>query len=53
MNHSFDPNCDEREGQNTVAARDIAVGEELTCDCRAFDVKSKLDGLPGLFHAAS
>ena len=39
MNHSDDPNCEEPEGQ-TVAVRDIAAGEELTCDYRTFDVES-------------
>ena len=45
MNHSFQPNCDDH-GSNTVAARDIAAGEELTCDYRAFDLKSRANGLP-------
>lgn len=37
MNHSFDPNCDDGSGPYTVARRDIAEGEELTCDYRLFD----------------
>jgi SET domain-containing protein len=37
MNHSFDPNCDDGSGSYTVAIRDIAEGEELTCDYRLFD----------------
>lgn len=45
MNHSFEPNCDDR-GRDTVANRDIEAGEELTCDYRSFDMKSKENGLP-------
>ncbi len=41
FNHAEDPNCvdhpDERGGR-TVAARDIAAGEELTCDYAKIDV---------------
>lgn len=44
MNHSFEPNCDDR-GLYTVALRDIAVDEELTCDYRAFDAESARSGL--------
>ena len=40
MNHSFDPNCDDVDGPYTVAKRDIAEGEELTCDYRLFDLDS-------------
>lgn len=40
MNHSFDPNCDDVDGPYTVAKRDIAEGEELTCDYRVFDLDS-------------
>ncbi|HSR42076.1 MAG TPA: SET domain-containing protein [Longimicrobiales bacterium] len=40
MNHSFEPNCDDT-GATTVAARDIAAGEELTCDYRSFDAESR------------
>lgn len=40
MNHSFDPNCDDVDGPFTVARRDIAAGEELTCDYRLFDLDS-------------
>lgn len=43
MNHSFDPNCDDVDGPFTVAKRDIAEGEELTCDYRVFDLDS-VDG---------
>ena len=46
MNHSFDPNCDDSGFIRTVAARDIQAGEELTCDYREFDEKSKQNGLP-------
>lgn len=38
MNHADHPNCDDR-GSCTTAARDVAVGEELTCDYRSFDVE--------------
>jgi SET domain-containing protein len=38
MNHSDDPNTRNSEDLTaTVAARDIAAGEELTCDYREFD----------------
>ena len=53
MNHSPDPNPGALPGAaepvTTVALRDIAGGEELTCDYRAFDadVAWKL----GLVHA--
>src|SRR5689334_6324223 len=46
MNHSFEPNCDDHGELRTVAIRDIAAGEELTCDYRAFDQNSKESGLP-------
>ncbi len=52
MNHSFEPNCDDR-GRDTVAARDIGAGEELTCDYRSFDMKSKQDGMPEYQRATS
>ena len=41
MNHSESPNCDDRMDANggvTVAARDIAAGEELTCDYAKIDL---------------
>jgi uncharacterized protein len=41
MNHSDIPNCDDWTSSSTVAYRDIAPGEELTCDYRAFDVPSR------------
>ena len=44
MNHSFEPNCDDEGPKYTVAARDIEAGEELTCDYREFDMKSKETG---------
>lgn len=47
MNHSFEPNCDDVDGPYTVTKRDIAAGEELTCDYRLFDRESELDGLDG------
>ncbi|WP_273454876.1 SET domain-containing protein [Nevskia ramosa] len=36
MNHDNDPNCYE-DDTRTIAARDIAAGEELSCDYRAFE----------------
>ncbi len=45
MNHSLDPNTGAPVGATppivTVARRDIAAGEELTCDYLAFDAKGK------------
>ncbi|PKM15093.1 MAG: SET domain-containing protein-lysine N-methyltransferase [Alphaproteobacteria bacterium HGW-Alphaproteobacteria-3] len=43
MNHSDTPNLVERDGCN-YAARDIAAGEELTCDYRVFDCGLTLSG---------
>ncbi|HEX9887561.1 MAG TPA: SET domain-containing protein [Longimicrobiales bacterium] len=43
MNHSFAPNCDD-SGELTVAVRDIAPGEELTCDYRSFDRPARTTG---------
>lgn len=37
MNHSSDPNVIEIDDGSNVAARDIAVGEELTCNYFDFD----------------
>ena len=45
MNHSFQPNCDDTGPHRTIALRDIAAGEELTCDYRSFDLESATDGL--------
>lgn len=45
MNHSETPNCDDPEGRYTITNRDIAAGEELTCDYRTFDRESALKGL--------
>ena len=36
MNHADDPNCDVRDEDDHYAIRDIAAGEELTCDYNAF-----------------
>lgn len=43
MNHSGTPNCDD-SGVLTVTLRDIAAGEELTCDYRIFDRLSRVRG---------
>ena len=40
MNHSYDPNTYEK-GQSSIAKRDIAAGEELTCDYGNFDDSKK------------
>ena len=40
MNHSDDPNCDDTGQHFTIARRDIAAHEELTCDYRDFDAES-------------
>jgi uncharacterized protein len=45
MNHHPAPNCDDPEGRYTVTNRDIAKGEELTCDYRTFDQESAAKGL--------
>jgi len=45
MNHSEDPNCDDEGGEYTIARRPIALGEELTCDYRHFDLEAKSFGL--------
>ncbi len=37
MNHSDDPNTDAASPEVNHARRDIAAGEELTCDYRVFD----------------
>ena len=40
MNHSADPNTHEK-GQSSIASRDIAAGEELTCNYGNFDDSKK------------
>lgn len=52
MNHSFEPNCDDSGWLQTVAAKDIAAGEELTCDYREFDQKSRENGVPEFERAS-
>lgn len=46
MNHSASPNTGAPSGASppitTVALRDIAAGEELTCDYHAFDAEAAL-----------
>lgn len=44
MNHAEVPNTLEQPGYRTIAARDIAAGEELTCDYTQFDARSFIDG---------
>ena len=36
MNHADEPNCDVSSPEETYALRDIAPGEELTCDYNHF-----------------
>jgi SET domain-containing protein len=38
MNHNEEPSCDDSGDLYTVSLRDIAPGEELTCDYRSFDL---------------
>ena len=38
MNHSEEPSCDDSGDLYTVAIREIAPGQELTCDYRSFDL---------------
>ena len=45
MNHSEDPSCDDSGDEFTVTLRDIAIGEELTCDYRSFDLDWQSDPL--------
>lgn len=47
MNHEEEPNCDDRGDSFTIANRDIAAGEELTCDYRAFDANWQDDPMHG------
>lgn len=47
MNHAPAPNCDDaRDAFETVATRDIAEGEELTCDYRVIDDDWRAAGGP-------
>lgn len=41
MNHSESPNCVDLNDDEAVAARDIAAGEELTCNYKSFDLESR------------
>ena len=45
MNHSEDPSCDDSGELFTVTLRELAPGEELTCDYRTFDMDWKKDPL--------
>ena len=38
MNHSEAPSCDDSGDLYTIAIGDIAIGQELTCDYRTFDL---------------
>lgn len=44
MNHAETPNCADLNDDEAVAARDIAVGEELTCNYKSFDLESQAVG---------
>ena len=44
MNHAEDPNCDDSGKHFTLARKDIAAHEELTCDYRVFDDESAAVG---------
>jgi uncharacterized protein len=48
MNHADAPNCVDLNDDEAVAARDIAAGEELTCNYRSFDLESQ-GTVEGLF----
>jgi hypothetical protein len=37
MNHSSEPNTKNGHGENTIASRDIQIGEEITCDYKEID----------------
>jgi hypothetical protein len=50
MNHADTPNCDD-SGTVTRAIRDLAAGEELTCDYRSFDRLTRDYGTPALAGA--
>lgn len=41
MNHSDTPNCVDLNDDEAGAARDIAAGEELTCNYKSFDMESQ------------
>jgi hypothetical protein len=45
MNHSDQPNL-AIQGEDMHALRDIAAGEELTCDYREFDLQARTTGKP-------
>jgi uncharacterized protein len=48
MNHSDTPNLVSDAASNYYAARDIAAGEELLCDYRAFVAEGWIDDMPDL-----
>jgi len=52
MNHADDPNCEDPEGEHTLARRHIRAGEELTCDYRSFDLDSR-EAAGALFEGVS
>lgn len=45
MNHHPDPNCSDADPEWTVTVRDVAAGEELTCNYLEFDLESRERGL--------
>jgi hypothetical protein len=44
MNHSFDANTKEIALEDMIATRDIASGEEVTCDYREMQLEGPLPG---------
>jgi len=42
MNHSENPNLLEAGDSSNIAARDIQIGEELTCDYNSFDTDASI-----------
>lgn len=53
MNHSDTPNLISDAHSNYYAARDLAAGEELLCDYRAFVVAGTIEDMPELHAPAA